>query len=87
MHILLYLGATAYVADYGELMNKAIGSDRSSRRVWHSIMGMISAFLIIAGWLIAWVVHEYKNSSHFAKGDPVYVQVGLYYMRSLLYRV
>jgi hypothetical protein len=68
-------GATAYVADYGDWLNKLVGTERSARRVLHSVVAMFSAFIVLTGWLIAWVVHEYKGMSHIAKGAPVYVQV------------
>jgi hypothetical protein len=74
----LVTGSTTYVADYGAALNKFIGKDRMSRRVWHAIISMVSAFLILAAWLIAWVVHEYKGVSHIAKGGPVYVQVHIW---------
>ena len=73
--VIMGLGSTAYVADYGDTINKIVGSDRVSRRNLHGIAGIISAMLVLVGWLIAWVVHEYKGSSHIAAGDPAYVQV------------
>ena len=75
--VIMGLGATAYVADYGDTVNRFIGSDRVSRRNLHGIAGLFSAMLVLVGWLIAWVVHEYKGSSHIAAGDPAYVQVRL----------
>ena len=72
--VVMGLGATAYVADYGDVLNKLVGADRTARRNMHSIAGMLGAMAVLVGWLVAWVVHEYKGMSHVAAGAPVYVQ-------------
>jgi len=76
---IMALSATAHVADYGDSINRilGLGTDRAARRNLHGIAGLIGSFLVLVGWLVAWVVHEYKHASHIAADDPAYVQVGV----------
>lgn len=81
--LLIPLGLISYVGDFGERGNAAF-PDKESRRLVHGVLTIIAAFLIVTGYLVAFVYHEAKGIEHLALTDnqgtwtrPAHVFIGL----------